>query len=154
MNWVLIWLGVIIVAALIEVFSVQLVAIWFSIGALITMVTAYFGLDPQWQIAVFLVVSIILILSTRRVVKKILTPKLQRTNADRLIGMECVITGDIDNVDGKGSAKVSGQDWTARAVRDDMKIPAGSKAVIREISGVKLIVEALSNEDSNDKEDM
>lgn len=151
MNWVLIWLGVLILAALVEVFSVQLLAIWFCFGALVSMIAAYFGLDPMWQIVLFLVVSIILILSTRRVVKKILTPKLQRTNADRLIGMECVVTENIDNIEGKGAAKVSGQDWTARAVRDDIKLYIGDKAVIREISGVKLIVEPV-NEPLTNKE--
>ena len=143
-NWVWIWLAVIIVAALLEVFSVQLVAIWFSLGAIVSMIAAHLGLEPVWQIVIFLAVSIVLILSTRRVVKKILTPKLKRTNADRLIGMECVITEDIDNLEGRGAAKVLGQDWTARAVRDDIKLSAGDKAVIREISGVKLMVEPVS----------
>ena len=141
MNWIWIWLAVIIIAALLEVFSVQLVAIWFCLGAIVSMIAAHLGLEPVWQIVLFLAVSIVLILSTRRVVKKILTPKLKRTNADRLIGMECVITEDIDNVLGKGAAKVMGQDWTARAVSDEIRLSSGDKAVIREISGVKLIVE-------------
>ena len=40
----------------------------------------------------------------------------------------------------KGKAIINGQEWTARAIRDDMIIEAGEKATIVEIKGVKLIL--------------
>ena len=152
MNWIIIWLCVLILAAVVEVLSVQLLAVWFCLGALVAMITAYFGLDPMWQVVIFFVVSIILVLSTRSVVKKILIPKLQPTNADRLVGMECVVTQDIDNIEGKGAAKVLGQDWTARTQSDDIKLFAGDKAEICGISGVKLILKPIYENTAKEEE--
>jgi len=147
MNWVILWLAVIIIAAVVEFLSVQLIAVWFCIGGLFAMAAAYFKVDILWQIIIFLIVSLIFILSTRKFAKKLLAPRIQRTNADRLIGMDCVIVEPIHNIEGRGTARVQGVLWTARAVSDDMKFSVDEIAVIREISGVKLIVDKKVRQD-------
>ena len=41
---------------------------------------------------------------------------------------------------------IGGQEWTARALNEDDVIPVGEIVVIREIRGVKLMVERLKEE--------
>lgn len=57
-----------------------------------------------------------------------------------MIGKQGVVAKNIDNIKGEGQVVVQGMEWTARAVRDDLKLEANQKVVIQEVSGVKLIV--------------
>ena len=41
-----------------------------------------------------------------------------------------------------GAVVVNGQEWTARSAKEETGIPVGETVVIREIRGVKLIVES------------
>ena len=63
------------------------------------------------------------------------------TNADRNIGRTAVVTEEINNLAATGAVKVDGLDWTARSTDDNITIPKDSVVVIREIRGVKLLVE-------------
>ena len=51
------------------------------------------------------------------------------------------MTAQIDNAMSAGAVVVSGQEWTARSAKEETVIPVGETVVIREIRGVKLIVE-------------
>ena len=71
--------------------------------------------------------------------KKYINGRTQPTNADMLIGQECLVTEDIDNLTGRGAVTVGGKVWTARA-QGDAPIAAGTTATVLRIEGVKLIV--------------
>ena len=60
-----IWVFVLISTIFIEFESPQLVSIWFSVGAVVALIMAAFNLHYLWQIATFVIVSMILILLTR-----------------------------------------------------------------------------------------
>ena len=70
----------------------------------------------------------------------------EKTNVEGLIGKRGRVTAEINNAMSVGAVVVNGQEWTARAVSDDTVIPAGQPVVIREIRGVKLIVEQVMEE--------
>ena len=89
-----------------------LISIWFALGALAALVSALLH-APLWlQIVWFLVVSIAALALTRPLAKKYINAKTQPTNADMLIGQECVVTETIDNVLGMGAVTVGGKIWT------------------------------------------
>lgn len=48
----------------------------------------------------------------------------------------------MDNRNATGSAVINGQEWMARSVRDEEVIQEGTIVTVKEIQGVKLIVEA------------
>lgn len=135
-----IWLGLLILFILTEVATVQLTTVWFAGGALVAMILAAVGVDNiAIQIAVFIVVSIVLLVSTRPIVKKHINQKAQPTNADRCIGKPAVVTEAINNLMGKGAAKINGTEWSARSESGE-NIAEGTTVTVVRIDGVKLIV--------------
>ena len=73
-----IWLIVFIALVLLELMTVGLVSIWFAIGALASFVVSLVIDNPTVQIAVFVGVSFVSLLLTRKFVKKIRDKKPDR----------------------------------------------------------------------------
>ena len=113
--WVVLMIGFLVV----EGIAPGLVSIWFALGALI---------------------SVLALVITRPLAKKYVNSRTQATNADMLIGQECIVTETIDKLHGTGAVSVAGKVWTARADDPEKIIEKGSVAVIERIEGVKLIV--------------
>ena len=139
LNMSIIWIIAIIVFVIAEAITYQLVTIWFAIGALGALVCSVLGIGVPMQIAVFLVLSIAALLFLRPVSKKYLKNKTEKTNVDSLVGMDVLITEDVNNVTGTGKGKLCGMEWTVRSA-DNSQIGAGETAVVEKIEGVKLIV--------------
>ncbi len=136
------WLFVAIAAAVVEGMTCDLVSIWFVPGALAAMLLSLFVDSVWWQIAIFLALSVTVLVLTKTVFKKYLPQsKPSSTNADALIGTHGIVEEEIDNLRETGSVKVKALVWTARSTDDSVTIPAGTVVMIREISGVKLICE-------------
>ena len=136
------WLAAAIILAIVEANTVQLVSIWFAAGALAAMVPAILGLSFTVQFAVFTVVSILTLAVTRPFVRKKLTVQKVETNSRALIGKVGKVIQPIDNLMSQGRVAVDEIDWSARS-EDGKPIPAGEEVLIKEIQGVKLIVERI-----------
>ena len=135
-----VWLVAMIVLLIIEGIVPGLVSIWFAIGAFAAMISAILG-APLWlQVLWFFAVSILTLCLTRPFAKKYVNSRATPTNADMLIGKECVVTEAIDNVLGTGAVTVGGKVWTARTEEPDGKAETGKVMTVVKIEGVKLIV--------------
>ena len=145
MDMTVVWLIAMIVLLVVEGLVPGLISIWFALGALAALVSALLH-APLWlQIVWFLAVSIIALALTRPLAKKYINARTQPTNADMMIGKECVVRESIDNVLGTGAVSVDGKVWTARTESDEMKVQEGSRAVVVRIEGVKLIVKPIED---------
>ena len=134
-----IWLGIVVLAVVVEVSTVALVSIWFMPAALVSMILAFCGV-PLWiQILVFLILSALCIVFIQPLSKKVLGVKHVATNADSLIGEEAVVIEDINNLEARGQVKVRGQVWTARSADKDAVYTKGDVLNVIAIEGVKLI---------------
>ena len=123
----------------IEISTYNLVTIWLAISSLTAGVYAYFFPGQiKTQIFIFLILSVILIILTKPLVKKI-KAHTETTNADRLIGCEGVVLEEINQIEGTGQVKVMGQIWSARS-ENGAVIPKSTLVKIIKIEGVKLIV--------------
>ena len=134
--WVVLMIGFLIV----EGIAPGLVSIWFALGALAALISSLLGAQLWLQFVWFVVVSVLALIATRPLAKKYVNSRTQATNADMLIGQECIVTETIDKLHGTGAVSVAGKVWTARADDPDRIIAKGSVAVIERIEGVKLIV--------------
>lgn len=140
----IIWLVLLVVFLVLEAVTVQLVSAWFALGALCALLANLCGVGVVWQIVLFLAVSAICLIATRPLVKKLTAAKIQKTNADRCIGAEAVVTEEIDNLKAKGLVKTCGNTWTARSA-DGSVIPKDAVVIVQKMEGVKLIVEMQSD---------
>ena len=137
-SW-LIWLVIVIFLILLEIFTINLVSIWFIAGAIVSLLLSFFVDSFYIQFLVFGILGIILMITTRPIIMKFLHPKKVKTNLDRVVGMIGIVTDVIDRNE-IGEVKVDGKRWSAIA---DKKIEIGRKVNILEIDGVKLKVKEL-----------
>ena len=140
--WAIIWLVLMVVFIAMEAATVQLISTWFAVGALASMIVCLLGAEVWLQLVVFFTVSIVLLSLLFPMARKHLKPKLVATNADALVNRICVVTEDIDPVEG-GRVKLGDVTWSARA---DAVIPAGSLVKILRIQGTKVFVEQVEKE--------
>ncbi len=138
------WLLAAAAFLVLEMLTMGLTSIWFAGGALVGAVVARMGLSLGIQVAAFVVVSIVLLMLTRPLAGKYLNSRTVKTNADSLVGEACVVTQTIDNLKAQGQVLIRGQVWTARSTKEDLVIPEDSRVKVIEISGVKLMVEPVS----------
>ena len=141
--WSIIWLALFVVLIVFEAVTTGLFTIWFAGGALIALLVSLF-LD-MWvvQMVVFLIVSFLLLYFMRPVAMRKFNAKRLKTNVEDIAGREAKVTELIDNLNASGTAILNGLEWSARSVEDSVTIPVGVRVLVREVRGVKLIVEPI-----------
>ena len=130
------WLALIIFLGIIEGMTVNLISIWFIISGFLSLILSFFTDNFIVQFGVFVLVGIILMITTRTTLEKKLVKK-EKTNLDRIIGMKGVVTEEIDDLT-VGEVKVDGKKWSATS---KTKLEQGEVVKILKINGVKLEVE-------------
>lgn len=141
MNWaaISIWLVLTAIFLLVESSTVTMVSLWFAAGSLAALLVCLMH-GPIWlQILVFILVSAVLLLLLRPLVRRYVTPKLTATNADAVIGSDGLVSVAIDNIAASGQVKLGGMFWTARSTSGD-PIAEGTRVVVDRIEGVKVYV--------------
>lgn len=136
----LFWLIAMIALFIVEAATVNLVTLWFAFGALAALATSLLGGELWLQIVIFIAVTIITLIPTRKLAKKYFSKNHhQATNSDMVIGKDCSVVEDIDNLLSTGAVKCMGREWTARSESGE-KMTAGETVTAVAIEGVKLIV--------------
>lgn len=136
------WLILVAVMLVIEIFTMGLTTIWFSLGAVAAAIAA--GLDaPLWvQILLFSVVSVVIMILVRPFALKVMDRNRTKTNIDEVIGQQAEVIEAVDNQKEQGKVRFRGVEWMARSV-DGSKLAAGDVVTVEAVSGVKLLVKKL-----------
>ena len=138
-NIEIVWLVLMVIFLIAEGTTVTITSLWFAAGALVALVAGMLGAKLWLQVVLFVVVSALLLIALRPIVKKHFTPKLAKTNIDAVIGSRGYVTTDIDNMAATGTVKLGAMEWTARSA-DGSPICAGTLVQVERIEGVKAIV--------------
>ena len=146
MNWIIIWLVLLVIFIAIEVATMGLTTIWFAGASLVAAILAAIGFPVYVQIAAFIVVSAVLLLFTRPIAMRYFNQDRVKTNAESIVGKQAIVTGEIDNLRATGQVTVGGMEWSARSADDSICIEEGAVVTVKAISGVKLIVEKRKEE--------
>ncbi|MCH5270538.1 MAG: NfeD family protein [Lachnospiraceae bacterium] len=136
-----VWLLLLILFIIVELATMGLTTIWFAVGALVAALTAAVNAPLVVQVGLFLIVSIVLMLFTRPLAVRFFNKERIKTNVESLVGRQAIVISEIDNLEGIGQVTVGGQEWTARSLDENGKIPVGTVVFVRAINGVKLLVE-------------
>lgn len=134
-----------------EIATMGFLVFWLGVGSLFAMIVSFFTDNLVVQTAVFVISSIILLLTTKPFVNKFVNKKKNvKTNCYSLIGDEGIVTEDINTLESTGQVKVNGEVWSATC-DDDLTIAKGSAIKVVKVNGVKLFVKPIK-EDVKEKE--
>ena len=141
---IIFWIAFMIFLLIIEGMTLGLTTVWFAAGALAAAVTAVIteGEYILIQIVVFTVVSLLTLLAVRPMVAERLKKinEVNKTGVDTMIGKDARVEEEINNSKNDGRVDYNGMSWAARSAGGEV-IPVGTEVRIKQIQGVKLIVE-------------
>ena len=106
---------------------------------LIALLTALFDAPVALQVIIFFVVSICLLVFTRKIFVEKLKTGSEKTNVDALIGTKGIVVQPIRPF-AVGQVKVNGQVWSAVGKTPETDIEQGREVKVHAIEGVKLVV--------------
>lgn len=132
------WLFVTVLCIVLEGLTQTLTTVWFGCGAFVLIFLSFTHLPFKWQLLIFVVLSLVLLIFTRPFAVKKLRVKKTPTNSDALIGKKVLVTEKITELQ-KGAVKVNGVIWSARS-EDNTEIAKGTECIITGIEGATAVV--------------
>ncbi len=136
----LVWLGAAVLLAAGEAAGGELFMLMLAGGALGGSAAAFLG-TPVWgQALAFALVSIILVVGVRPLVRRRLMTALPEhdTNTAALTGRDGTV---VETIDAEGGlVEIAGDTWTARSLVEGDTFTAGEKILVHEIEGATAIV--------------
>ena len=135
-----IWLGLMVVFVLIESFTFALTTIWAAFAALPLIFIALSPLQFYWQVLIFVVLTLVLVLLTRPLVVKKLKIGKYKTNVESFEGHEFIVQEKIEKFK-KGKVKAeNGVIWNAKS-NSDNEIEKDAICRVVSVEGNTLVVE-------------
>lgn len=145
-TMLIVWIVFIIVSAIIEIETQDLITIWFTLGAIVALIACALKAKLIIQLILFISVSAVAIACTRPLAKKMHNKEIIHTNSDRIIGGSAIVTKEISK-DTIGEVKIEGRYWRAIPLENET-FSINEKVIIQAISGTKVIV---SNENKKEE---
>ncbi len=133
-----VWAVAFVFFLVVEASTAALVSVWFAAGALVALFFAIAKTTFLTQCIVFVVTSVVVLILTRPLAKKINNKKVP-TNYELDVGKTAQVIEQIDNVKNTGRVKLDGTFWSARSEGGDI-IGEGLDVVVRKVDGSKLVV--------------
>lgn len=135
------WLGLMVLSLIIEAVTFSLTTVWAAISALLMIFLSRTALSFRWQLLIFFLITILLLIFTRPFAVKKLKIGRVMTNVNSLDGQEVLVVKKITKFE-KGDVKASnGVVWTATGEGDD-EIEKGTVCLVRRVEGNTLVVKA------------
>ncbi|MDU1911663.1 NfeD family protein [Fusobacterium sp.] len=130
------WLAGAVFFTVVELIVPGLISIWFALAAAITIFFSIVVDNGLYQGYFFVILSAVLLASTRKFSKKMLERK--DGNVDRITGSVVEIKG----IDPNGNYEIyfDGKHWVGKS---DEKLEIGDKVKILRIEGIKLVLEKI-----------
>lgn len=134
-----IWLGVTVLSLVIEFTTFDLASIWFAFGGILAMILAACKVPLVVQLIVFISVSLVLLLSLRKIALRFfLKGDGLKTNTESIVGNEYVLLSDVTK-DEMGTIKINGVVWNVVSQTGE-SINKGERVEVVDIKGNKYIV--------------
>ena len=137
-DWLL-WLILAVVFGVGEIATLGFFLAPFAGGAAVAAVVSAAGVPFVGSLAVFLVISVILLAALRPLARshRRMPPQI-RTGTAALVGQTAVVTERVQ--DGAGAVKLEGEVWTARSYDEDDVYDVGERVEVVEIRGATALV--------------
>jgi membrane protein implicated in regulation of membrane protease activity len=139
-DWLL-WLILAVMFGVGEIATLGFFLAPFAGGAGVAAIVSAAGVPFVGSLAVFLVVSVALLLALRPIARshKRMPPQI-RTGTAALVGQSATVLERIANEEGVGCIRLDGEVWTARSYVDEETYEAGTRVQVVEIRGATALV--------------
>jgi membrane protein implicated in regulation of membrane protease activity len=139
-DWLL-WLILAVIFGIGEIATLGFFLAPFAGGAAVAAVASAAGMPFVGSIAIFLVISVILLAALRPLARshRRMPPQI-RTGTAALVGRHATVLERIANHEGVGCVRLEGEVWTARAYDEDEVIEQGRRVQVIEIRGATALV--------------
>jgi len=139
-DWLL-WLILAVVFGVGEIATLGFLLAPFAGGAAVAALASAAGVPFVGSLAVFLVISVILLAALRPLARshRRMPPQI-RTGTAALVGKSATVLERIANSEGVGCVRIDGEVWTARAFMEEETFEAGTRVQVVEIRGATALV--------------
>ncbi len=140
--WRWLWTIFAVVMGIGEIFTAGFFLLPFAIGGAGAAILAWVGAPVLAQWLVFFGVSLFALAFLRRFIQRQDEAEQPRVGANRWVGSEGIVLESIDPRSGAGMVRILNEEWRATALGS---IPAGSRIVVTDVEGARLMVEQLED---------
>ncbi len=145
--WRWFWSVLAVILATGEIFSPGFFLLPFGIGAAVAGLLAWLSVgNAALHWTVFLVVSIVALLSLRPLIRKQDEGEPDAVGANRYLRKTGIVLEDIDMRAGTGIVRIDTEEW--RAITEGEPIAAGTDIVVSGVTGARLVVQAVDRQPS------
>ena len=139
-----IWLGIIIFAAVAEIYTYALVSVWCIPSALASFVLSLIEFQVWIQAAVFFIITFILLVLSKTIFRNFIKSKKNisstpNENLTSLIGKSAIVLQEINNYKTTGIIRAGSVECAAKSDDDDIIYERGLVVTIIEIDGITAI---------------
>ena len=139
-----IWIGIIVFAALAEIYTFARVPVWFIPSALAAFILSLTGFYVWIQVLVFFSITLILLVMSKTFFRKFLKSKTaininESENLNLFIGKTAIVTQEINNYKNTGAVRINGLECGAKADDDDIIYESGLVVTIIRTDGAQVI---------------
>ncbi|HWI22504.1 MAG TPA: NfeD family protein [Baekduia sp.] len=146
MSSEIIWLIATVVFTAGEIATLGFFLAPFAVGALLALIVDLVGGGLALQIAAAAVGTAGSFMFLRPIARRHMNdPQPNATNTAALVGRSAIVVDTIVNDESVGSARIGGEVWTARSLRDELVLVAGTKVKVIEIRGATAVVDPEEN---------
>jgi len=135
----LIWLVVAVGLGIVEIFTLTFVLGLLAVAALVGALLGAIGLPLAVQIIGFTATAAAGIYLVRPIMRRQLSRgPTTRSGTEALVGRSALVLQEVDG--DRGRIKLSGEEWSARCIDEDLVIPVGARVDVMEIDGATAVV--------------
>ena len=141
-----IWIGIIVFAAVAEIYTFVLVPVWFVPSAIAAVILSLTGFHVWVQVLVFFIISLILLVMSRTIFRKSIKSKTPvninesfNSNPFSFIGKTAIVTQEINNYKNTGSVRIGGLEHSAKSDDDDIIYEIGLVVTIIRTEGAQAV---------------
>ncbi len=139
--WI-IWIAIGVFFLVVELSTAALVSIWFVPAAIITCLLSFVIKSAIWQIAIFVFLSAIFMVISRKIYKKYIEKPIDDVDQnEKLLGKIVTITDTTDGINGR--VRMGDVYWKAITENGEI-LSENEKAVIKSVQGTTLVVAKLN----------
>jgi membrane protein implicated in regulation of membrane protease activity len=122
-----------------EILTAGFFLMCFGVGAIVAGLLALLGANMIWQLVIFIVVSLLMFLVSRKLADRVSKEQPPGIGADRFVGKICIVLEEIDNHKNTGRVRMAKEEWRAESDGGNV-IAEGSKVIVTRLDGSHLVV--------------